>query len=75
MRYSSLMEPIVESAALKALCQRLSAAPYITVDTEFMRERTYWPRLCLIQIAGPEEAAIIDPLASAAGAARGPACP
>jgi ribonuclease D len=57
------MEPIVETSALKALCQRLSAAPYVTVDTEFMRDRTYWPRLCLIQIAGPEEAAIIDPLA------------
>jgi ribonuclease D len=57
------MDLIVETSALKDLCQRLSAAPYVTVDTEFMRDRTYWPRLCLIQIAGPEEAAIIDPLA------------
>src|SRR3546814_13265122 len=35
----------------------------ITVDTEFMRETTYWPKVCLIQIAGPEVARVIDPLA------------
>ena len=42
---------------------RLAKAPFVTVDTEFMRESTFWARLCLIQMAGPEEAAIIDPLA------------
>jgi ribonuclease D len=54
---------ITESAPLAALCARLSTAPFITVDTEFMRENTYWPILCLIQIAGEHEAAAIDPMA------------
>jgi ribonuclease D len=54
---------ITESAPLAALCARLSKAPFITVDTEFMRENTYWPILCLIQIAGEHEAAAIDPMA------------
>jgi ribonuclease D len=52
---------------LNALCERLSQAEYVTVDTEFLRERTYWPQLCLIQIAEPgdddDTAAIIDPMA------------
>lgn len=51
------------SADLKALCDRLSTAAYVTVDTEFMRESTYWAKLCLVQIAGPDESAAIDPLA------------
>lgn len=54
------MQPIADSAALAAFIQRQAGAPYVTVDTEFMRDRTYWPQLCLVQIAGPEEAAIID---------------
>jgi ribonuclease D len=54
---------ITESAPLAALCARLSKAPFITVDTEFMRENTYWPILCLIQIADEHEAAAIDPMA------------
>ncbi len=57
------MEPIVDSAALRALCQRLSWSRYVTVDTEFIRDRTYWPQLCLVQLAGEEEAAAIDTLA------------
>src|SRR3712207_2772655 len=57
------MEPIVATADLEALCTRLSLEPFIAVDTEFMRETTYWPKLCLIQVAGPDEAAVIDPLA------------
>jgi ribonuclease D len=56
--------PIIsDSAALSAFCERLSTAPFVTVDTEFMRESTFWAQLCLIQMAGPDEAAIIDPLA------------
>ncbi len=54
---------ITETSALEAFCQRLASAPFITVDTEFMREKTYWPKLCLVQMAGPEEAAIVDAMA------------
>ncbi|WP_298670023.1 ribonuclease D [uncultured Sphingomonas sp.] len=52
---------ITDSATLANLCARLADAPFICVDTEFMRESTYWPELCLIQIADTEEAAAIDP--------------
>ncbi|MEQ1542187.1 MAG: ribonuclease D [Novosphingobium sp.] len=54
---------ITTSAALAELCARLAKADFVCVDTEFMRENTYWPELCLIQIADTEEAAAIDPLA------------
>ena len=54
---------IADSAGLAALVERMSSAPFVAVDTEFMRENSYWPELCLIQIASPEEAAAIDPKA------------
>jgi ribonuclease D len=55
---------IVETTAdLKALADELKGAPYIALDTEFMRDSTYWPILCLLQIAAPGVAAIVDPLA------------
>jgi ribonuclease D len=54
---------ITTSAELADLCARLSKADFVCVDTEFMRENTYWPELCLIQIADSTEAAAIDPLA------------
>ncbi len=54
---------ITDSATLANLCTRLAASPFVAVDTEFMRESTYWPDLCLIQIANSEEAAAIDPKA------------
>ena len=54
---------ITDSAALANLCTRLSQADFVTVDTEFMRESTYYPELCLIQIADTNEAAAIDPMA------------
>ncbi|HZB90245.1 MAG TPA: ribonuclease D [Stellaceae bacterium] len=57
------MQVIESAAALAAFCLEQSRAEYITVDTEFMRDKTYWPQLCLVQIAGPEAAAVIDPLA------------
>lgn len=55
---------ITDSATLANLCARLADAPFVCVDTEFMRENTYWPELCLIQIADTEEAAAIDPKAA-----------
>lgn len=54
--------PITTTQALSALCERLGGEAFITVDTEFMRERTYWPELCLIQIAGEDDLALIDAL-------------
>src|SRR5690606_14143308 len=57
------MTPITTTGALREFCDRLAKAPFITVDTEFMRETTYWPKLCLIQAASPTDAANIDPLA------------
>ena len=54
---------ITTTSALAELCDRLATADFITVDTEFMRENTYWPELCLVQIADDKEAAAIDPLA------------
>lgn len=54
---------IADSATLADFCQRAATAPYVTVDTEFMRERTYWAQLCLVQLATPDEAVAIDALA------------
>jgi ribonuclease D len=55
--------PITTTKALAEFCQNLAQAPFITVDTEFMRETTYWPKLCLIQAASETHSGIIDPLA------------
>jgi ribonuclease D len=57
------MKLITTTDELAAFCKPLAGAEFVTVDTEFMRERTYWPRLCLAQVAGPEDAAAIDALA------------
>jgi len=57
------MTLIAENAALTDFCQRQRQAEFIAIDTEFMRDKTYWPQLCLVQIAGPDEAAAIDSLA------------
>lgn len=57
------MSLITATRDLKSFMNRLKKAEYVTVDTEFIREKTYWPRLCLIQVAGPDEAFAIDPLA------------
>jgi ribonuclease D len=54
---------ITDSKTLADLCKRLAKADFVCVDTEFMRESTFWPELCLIQIADSNEAAAIDPLA------------
>ncbi len=57
------MTLITDRIEAAEFCERLSGADYLTVDTEFLREKTYWPRLCLVQIGGENEAAAIDPLA------------
>lgn len=57
------MPVITSSDSLAEFCRELQSQPFITVDTEFMRETTYWPKLCLIQVAGPDKAKAIDPFA------------
>jgi ribonuclease D len=57
------MDIITATSDLAALCHELSSDTFVAVDTEFMRESTFWPELCLIQIAGTQREAIIDPLA------------
>jgi ribonuclease D len=54
--------PIRTGQELAAVCRTLANAEYVAVDTEFMREATYWPKLCLLQIAGPDAQAVVDPL-------------
>lgn len=57
------MDLITTTADLAAACSRLAKHPVITVDTEFLRETTYYPLLCVVQMASPEEAIVIDTLA------------
>src|SRR5271155_6275672 len=57
------MLTIADTLSLARFCEGLRGAGFVAVDTEFMRERTYWPILCLVQVAGPTEAAAIDALA------------
>lgn len=56
------MQIITDNQSLEQLCQNLSRHPFVTVDLEFIREKTYFPILCLIQIASEDQTAIIDPL-------------
>ena len=61
------MKVITDTESLASLCRAYAEAPYVTIDTEFMRERTYYAQLCLVQLArpggGPDDAVIVDPLA------------
>ncbi len=57
------MQLITKNEDLAAACERLAEADFVTVDTEFMRETTYWPLLCVIQLAGPDLAVAVDALA------------
>lgn len=57
------MALLTTTKELAAFCVSLKGADFVTIDTEFMRERTYWPKLCLVQLGGPNEAVAIDPLA------------
>src|SRR6218665_1304358 len=54
---------IETTADLKAACRQLAKSDFITIDTEFLRETTFWPELCLIQMASPDFEAIVDPMA------------
>ncbi len=57
------MTLITDTASLADFCEGLKSTEFIAVDTEFMRETTYWAKLCLVQVAGPEDARCIDSLA------------
>jgi ribonuclease D len=62
-RYTAVMQPITTKSELAAVCRRMAAHPFVTVDTEFLRETTYYPLLCVAQMASPDEAVVIDALA------------
>lgn len=57
------MDLVTKTAELAAACDRLARHPFVAVDTEFLRETTFWPKLCVVQMAGPDEAIMIDALA------------
>jgi ribonuclease D len=57
------MSLISATEDLAAICSRLASHPFVTVDTEFLRETTFWPKVCVIQVASPAEAFAIDALA------------
>lgn len=57
------MDLITSTQDLAAACERLARHPYVTVDTEFLRESTYYPQLCVLQMASPDEAVVVDALA------------
>jgi ribonuclease D len=57
------MELIATTEQLAAVCARLARHPFVTVDTEFLRETTYYPLLCVVQLASAEEAVVVDALA------------
>ncbi len=61
--YREAMTLIAKTTELKAFCERQAKANFVTVDTEFMRDTTFWPKLCLAQVGGPDEVTAIDPLA------------
>jgi len=57
------MNVVTSTDGLAVLCRQLANSTYVAVDTEFMREQTFWPKLCLVQLASPDVEAIVDPLA------------
>src|SRR5215471_9674041 len=63
-RLGPAMDVITTTEALAAVCARMAKHAYVTVDTEFLRETTYYPLLCVAQMASPEEAVVVDALAT-----------
>ena len=59
------MPLITDTDTLTAFCARMRAERFIAMDTEFMRDRTYWPRLCLVQVAGADPLVVMDDLRNA----------
>ncbi len=57
------MQPITSTKNLAEVCERLAHHPFVTVDTEFLRESTYYPKLCVAQMASTDEAVVVDALA------------
>jgi ribonuclease D len=57
------IDPITTTSELAAACERMAAYPFVTIDTEFLRETTYYPLLCVAQMASPDEAVVVDALA------------
>jgi ribonuclease D len=57
------MDLIATTDELAAACERFARNPFVSVDTEFLRETTFWPKLCVVQMASPDEAVVIDALA------------
>jgi ribonuclease D len=64
LRFAATMNLITTTDELAAVCSRMAKHPFVTVDTEFLRETTYYPLLCVAQMASPEEAVVIDALAT-----------
>jgi ribonuclease D len=58
-----MTHPITTTQELVEVCERMAQHPFVTVDTEFLRESTYYPQLCVAQMAGPDEAVVVDALA------------
>ena len=63
VRLPGNMQPITTTEELTAVCARMARHPFVTVDTEFLRETTYYPLLCVAQLASPDEAFVVDALA------------
>ena len=63
VRFPATMEPITTTAELARACAHMARHAFVTIDTEFLRETTYYPLLCVAQMASPDEAVVVDALA------------